>query len=48
MAKFDQDGGRVPTDLFEAAAWHYSIVATCRRGRSRLGTLFFLAGRADE
>ena len=31
MARFDKDGGRVPTDLFEAAAWHYAVVATCRK-----------------
>lgn len=35
MAKFDADGCRVPQTLFEAAAWHYAIVATCRRCRAR-------------
>ena len=33
MAKFDKDGGRVPTNLFECAAWHKSIIATCNRCR---------------
>ncbi len=31
MAKFDKDGGRVPTNLFEAAAWHRAIVVVCWR-----------------
>ena len=31
MARFDKDGGRVPTNLFEAAAWHYAVVVTCRK-----------------
>ena len=31
MARFDKDGARVPTNLFEAAAWHYAVVATCRK-----------------
>lgn len=31
MAKFDKDGSRVPTNLFECAAWHRSIIATCHR-----------------
>lgn len=31
MARFDANGSRLPTCLFEAAAWHYCIVATCRR-----------------
>ena len=29
MAKFDKDGNRIPTSLFECAAWHRPIVATC-------------------
>lgn len=33
MSRYDADGGRIPTDLFEAAAWHYSVVATCRACR---------------
>lgn len=35
MAKFDRDGCRVPQSLFEAAAWHYAIVADCRKCRAR-------------
>jgi hypothetical protein len=31
VARWDADGCRVPTDLFEAAAWHFAVVATCRR-----------------
>ena len=31
MALFDADGNRIPNTLFECAAWHYSVVAICRR-----------------
>lgn len=31
MARYDADGCRVPTNLFEAAAWHYAVVVTCRK-----------------
>lgn len=35
MARFDRDGCRVPQTLFEAAAWHFSIVAACKKCRAR-------------
>ncbi|THD35697.1 MAG: hypothetical protein E7773_10140 [Sphingomonas sp.] len=31
MARFDRDGMRIPSSIFECAAWHYSVVAICRR-----------------
>jgi hypothetical protein len=31
VAGFDADGQRIASDLFECAAWHMAIVATCRR-----------------
>ena len=31
MPRFDVDGNRIPTTIFEAAAWHYCVVAICRR-----------------
>ena len=35
MAKFDTDGCRLPETLFEAAAWHFSVVANCHRCRAQ-------------
>lgn len=35
MARFDRHGCRVPQSLFEAAAWHFTIVADCKRCRSQ-------------
>jgi hypothetical protein len=31
VANYDVDGSRLPTTLFECAAWHLSVVAICRR-----------------
>lgn len=31
MAKFDNDGGRIATTLFEAAAWHHAVKPVCSR-----------------
>lgn len=31
MARYDAGGCPVPTNLLEAAAWHFAIVATCRK-----------------
>jgi ribosomal protein S27E len=31
VARYDATGGRVPTSLVEAAAWHLAIVVDCRR-----------------
>jgi hypothetical protein len=31
VARYDADGGRTPTNIFEAAAWHWCVVAKCRR-----------------
>ena len=36
MPRFDGDGGRVVTTLFEAAAYHYAIRVTCRCKRSEV------------
>lgn len=33
MARYDAQGGRIVTNVFEAAAWHYNIRATCPRCR---------------
>ena len=29
MARYNQDGGRIATTIFEAAAWHYAIQPVC-------------------
>lgn len=31
MAHYGRDGSPLPTNLLEAAAWHFAVVATCRR-----------------
>jgi hypothetical protein len=31
MARYDAQGGRIVTNVFEAAAWHYNIKARCSR-----------------
>ncbi len=31
MARFDSDGGRVATTIFEAAAWHRAVKPICSR-----------------
>jgi hypothetical protein len=31
VSRWGPDGQRIPTTLFEAAAWHLAIVAICRR-----------------
>jgi hypothetical protein len=33
VARFDKDGGRIATTLFEAAAWHYAVKPICSRCR---------------
>ena len=34
MARYSNDGLRVATCLFEAAAWHYAVKVSCRCGHS--------------
>jgi hypothetical protein len=31
VPRYDKDGGRVATTLFEAAAWHYGVQPVCDR-----------------
>ena len=31
VARYDKDGGRIATTIFEAAAWHYAVKAVCGR-----------------
>ena len=31
MARYDKDGGRIATTIFEAAAWHYAVKPVCSR-----------------
>lgn len=31
LARYGLDGSPLPTNLLEAAAWHFAVVATCRR-----------------
>jgi hypothetical protein len=40
MARFDKDGGRIPTNLFECAAWHVLIQVICRRPQCRRVAVF--------
>jgi hypothetical protein len=34
VARYTQDGLKEPTDLFEAAAYHYAVKVTCKCGHS--------------
>lgn len=40
MARFDENGGRIPTTLFECAAWHANILAICRKPQCRRVAIF--------
>jgi hypothetical protein len=31
VARYNKDGGRVATTIFEAAAWHYAVRPVCSR-----------------
>ena len=31
MARYNRDGGRIATTIFEAAAWHYAVRPVCSR-----------------
>lgn len=42
MARFDESGGRIPTTLFECAAWHTNILAICRKPQCRRVAIFNL------
>jgi len=34
VARYDDRGCAIPTNLLDAAAWHYAVVATCRKCRA--------------
>jgi hypothetical protein len=34
VAHYDRHGSPTPTNLLEAAAWHFAVVATCRKCRA--------------
>jgi hypothetical protein len=40
MARFDKSGARIPTNLFECAAWHVYIQVICRRPQCRRVAVF--------
>ncbi|MCR5872273.1 MULTISPECIES: hypothetical protein [unclassified Sphingomonas] len=40
MARFNSDGTRQPTNLFECAAWHIAIQVICRRPQCRRVAVF--------